>query len=82
MSGPTDQAHRVKAIVDFLAEARSALAPYNVFLSVDIFGYVNWNRGDTGIGEHLEEITNTVDYMCPMLYPSGFRYGIPATRSC
>ena len=81
MSGPTDQAHRVKAIVDFLKEARAALAPYNVFLSVDIFGYVAWNHDDTGIGQHLEEITQTVDYVCPMLYPSGFQYGIPGHKN-
>lgn len=81
MNGPTDQAHRVKAIVDFLSEARAALAPYNVFLSVDIFGYVTWNRDDTGIGQRLEEITKAVDYVCPMLYPSGFQYGIPGHRN-
>ena len=81
VSGPTDEANRIKAISGFLAEAHKALIPYNVFESVDIFGYVLWNTGDTGIGQHLEEIISAVDYVCPMLYPSGFKYGIPGHSS-
>jgi hypothetical protein len=77
VSGPTDEAGRVKAITSFLAEAHRALAPYNVFQSADIFGYDSCNKNDTGIGQQLEEIAKVVDYMCPMLYPSGFKYGIP-----
>jgi hypothetical protein len=76
-SGPTDEAGRVKAISDFLAQAHAALIPYNVFLSADIFGYVLWNTNDTGIGQHLETIVKIVDYVCPMMYPSGFKFGIP-----
>lgn len=81
VSGPTDEPNRVKAITSFLAEAHKALEPYNVFQSADIFGYDSWNAGDTGIGQQLEEISKTVDYMCPMLYPSGFRYGIPGHKN-
>jgi hypothetical protein len=81
LSGPVDEASRVRAIVAFLDEARQALIPYNVFESVDIFGYVAWNKNDTGIGQHLEEITAAVDYVCPMLYPSGFKFGIPGHRN-
>lgn len=74
---PTTQASRTQAIEGFLAEARQQLQPYNVYLSVDIFGYVLWNLNDTGIGQQLEGIVKHVDYISPMLYPSGFRYGIP-----
>lgn len=76
-SGPTDEAGRVGAISGFLSEAHQALAPYNVFQSADIFGYVSWNTNDTGIGQQLDHVVKIVDYLCPMLYPSGFRYGIP-----
>ena len=72
---------RVTTITDFLRDARVALAPYNVFLSVDVFGYTLWNKNDTGIGQQLEEIAAVVDYVCPMLYPSGFQYGIPGHRN-
>ena len=68
---------RREAISGFLAAAQKALNPYNVFLSADNFGYVAWNEGDTGIGQVFSDIGKVVDYISPMLYPSGFRYGIP-----
>lgn len=74
-------ASRSQAIADFLAAARRGLAPYNVFLSADVFGYVCWNRNDTGIGQQLEQIMPQVDYLSPMLYPSGFQFGIPGVRN-
>jgi hypothetical protein len=71
------RANRVAAINAFLDAARHRLAPYNVFLSADIFGYVIWNDNDTGIGQELASIAQRVDYVSPMLYPSGFTFGIP-----
>lgn len=73
-------AARTVAIVGFLAEARARLAPYNVFLAADIFGYVCWNLNDTGIGQQLEPLVPVLDYYSPMLYPSGYQYGIPGYR--
>lgn len=69
--------HRVGAISGFLAAAQKRLAPYNVFIAADIFGYVSWNSNDTLIGQRLEDLLPVVDYLCPMLYPSGFHLGIP-----
>jgi hypothetical protein len=74
-------ANRSQAIADFLAAARRGLAPYNTFLAADVFGYVCWNRNDTGIGQQLELIMPQVDYLSPMLYPSGFQFGIPGVRN-
>ncbi|HEY0182984.1 MAG TPA: putative glycoside hydrolase [Rhodopila sp.] len=74
---PTTQSSRLEAITGFLAEARRQLAPFNVFLSADIFGYACWNLNDTGIGQRLEEMMPLVDYLAPMLYPSGFQFGVP-----
>ena len=62
-------------------EARTRLYPYNVFLAADIFGYVNWNFNDTDIGQKLEELSPYLDYISPMLYPSGFQFGIPGYRN-
>jgi hypothetical protein len=76
-AGPTTQEGRLAAISGFLAEARRQLLPYNVYVAADIFGYVCWNRNDTGIGQRLEEMAPYVDYLSPMLYPSGFQFGIP-----
>ena len=55
------------------------MAAYNVFIAADIFGYVCWNTDDTGIGQRLEDLVPQVDYLSPMLYPSGYRWGIPGT---
>jgi hypothetical protein len=80
-SEPNTEENRVAAVSGFLAEAKKRLAPYNVFLDADIFGYVCWNLNDTKIGQKLENLAATLDYLCPMLYPSGFRYGIPGYRN-
>jgi hypothetical protein len=71
------QETRTRAIMGFLDAARQRLLPYNVFLAVDVFGYVCWNVDDTHIGQRLEDIMPQVDYISPMLYPSGFQFGIP-----
>jgi hypothetical protein len=52
-----------------------------VFLSADNFGYVAWNEGDTGIGQTYADVGKVVDYISPMLYPSGFKFGIPGVRN-
>jgi hypothetical protein len=79
-SMPSTEENRVKAISGFLKAAKERLMPYNVFVSADIFGYVCWNINDTEIGQRLEDLVSHVDYLCPMLYPSGFQYGIPGYR--
>jgi hypothetical protein len=80
LSMPNTMENRVKAISRFLMEARERLLPYNVFLSADIFGYVCWNLNDTSVGQTLEDLMPHLDYISPMLYPSGFQYGIPGYR--
>ncbi|MGO9015479.1 MAG: putative glycoside hydrolase [Dissulfurispiraceae bacterium] len=80
-SVPNDEENRVKYISGFLMEARRRLAPYNVFVAADIFGYVPWNLNDTQIGQRLDTIAPCVDYISLMLYPSGFQFGIPGYRN-
>jgi hypothetical protein len=77
---PDTEERRVAAINGFLDAARERLARYNVFIAADIFGYVAWNSNDTHIGQQLEAIAGHVDYLSPMLYPSGFSFGIPGHR--
>jgi hypothetical protein len=81
LSMPNTEENRVRAINGFLREARTRLAPYNIFLTADVFGYVCWNLDDTDIGQRLEELMLHLDYLSPMLYPSGFKYGIPGYRN-
>jgi hypothetical protein len=76
-SMPNTMENRVRAINAFLRSARRRLVPYNVFLAADIFGYVCWNYDDTGIGQNIEQLAPLLDYISPMIYPSGFHVGIP-----
>lgn len=71
------QSNRVMAITGFLVRARTRLIPSNVFLAADIFGYVAWNADDTRIGQRIEYLASVLDYVSPMLYPSGYQFGIP-----
>ena len=80
-SVPNDERHRVEAISGFLAAARERLRPYNVFVAADLFGYIAWNANDTDIGQTLAGTAPHLDYLCPMLYPSGFQFGIPGYRN-
>ena len=69
------QANRITAIEDFLRRAQERLHPYGTLISVDIFGYVAWNKTDTHIGQTVASLAKYSDYICPMLYPSGFYKG-------
>lgn len=80
-SQPNTERNRVAAITGFLALAKRRLLPYNVFIDVDVFGYVCWNINDTDIGQTLDAILPEVDYISPMLYPSTFQFGIPGCRN-
>lgn len=79
-SEPNTESRRVAAITGFLDAARERLTRYNVLIAADIFGYVAWNTNDTLIGQHLESLVSHVDVLSPMLYPSGFTFGIPDHR--
>jgi hypothetical protein len=74
------EARRVATISGFLDAARERLARHNVLIAADIFGYVAWNTNDTMIGQHLEALASHADVLSPMLYPSGFTFGIPDHR--
>ena len=76
-----DDDSRVAAIDGFLDRARQRLAKYPVYLSANIFGYICWNPQDGKIGQRLVDLVDRVDYLSPMLYPSGFQFGIPGYRN-
>jgi hypothetical protein len=80
-SKPNNEENRRQAITDFLATSRERLTPFNVFMAADNFGYVCWNIDDIGIGQCVADIGQVTDYICPMLYPSGFKFGIPGLRN-
>jgi hypothetical protein len=80
-SQPSNQNTRTEAVTGFLKEAYQALAPTNVMVAADVFGYVPWNTDDTGIGQKIDAIVDTVDIISLMVYPSGYHLGIPKYRN-
>ena len=80
-SQPNSSATRLPAIAGFLAKARRELGPTGVFLAADVFGYTAFNANDTDIGQRVEELAPHLDYICPMVYPSGYHLGIPGFRN-
>ena len=79
-SRPNNQAVRLETIAGFLARARRELGPTGVFLAADVFGYTAFNDNDTDIGQRIEELVPHLDYICPMVYPSGYHKGIPGVK--
>lgn len=70
---------RVEAVTDFVAYARKQLRPYDVEVSVDIFGYAATLKEATGIGQNFSKISENVDVISSMIYPSHWTsyFGIP-----
>jgi len=73
--------NRVAAINGFLQRARQQLADYPVMISANIFGYICWKHKDQKIGQHLVDLAQYVDYLSPMLYPSGFPHGVSVYKN-
>lgn len=69
-----------QAIQDYLKYAREQLAPLNVYISADVYGLVGSVADDMSLGQYWEAVSNAVDYICPMMYPSHYAngtYGLP-----
>nr|WP_271853125.1 putative glycoside hydrolase [Planococcus maritimus] len=61
---------RVEAVTDFVAYAKEKLQPYDVEVSVDIFGYAATLPEAPGIGQNFSKISENVDVISSMIYPS------------
>ena len=78
----TDEESRVAAITDFL---REAAAPAGALQRV----HRRWmpsamsagTRTTPASGQRIEDLATVVDIISPMLYPSGFQFGIPGYRN-
>ena len=74
-------AKRESAIEEFLEQSRTRLIPLGGRQSADVFGYTTVIDHDLGIGQNFSQLSETVDYISPMIYPShwpqGSLYGIP-----
>lgn len=69
-----DERSRVQVISEFVKYAREQLAPLDIRVSVDIFGYAASAPAE-GIGQDFQQISANVDVISPMIYPSHYSTG-------
>ncbi len=75
---PGQNSSKEDAIAAFLAYARPRLEKLGVWVSADVFGItVNPNaaKDSATIGQNVEKISENVDIVCPMVYPSHYQAG-------
>jgi hypothetical protein len=78
---PVTKETRLPTIAAFLERARKELGARGAYVAADLFGYTAFNENDTDIGQRIEELAPNLDYICPMVYPSGYHVGIPGFRN-
>ncbi|MBW4838868.1 MAG: putative glycoside hydrolase [Paenibacillaceae bacterium] len=66
---------RVDAVSSFVKYAKEELEPLGIRVSVDIFGYAASVPAAEGIGQDFVKISDNVDVICPMIYPSHYTTG-------
>ncbi|MFZ5353799.1 MAG: putative glycoside hydrolase [Bacillota bacterium] len=64
-----------ETIQNYLKYAREQLSPMQVYISADIYGLVGSVADDMALGQYWEAVSNIVDYVCPMMYPSHYANG-------
>lgn len=73
--GKTAKYKIMKSFFEFLHESLKSYKP-DIILSADLFGYAAIRAGDVGIGQRLEDIGHTFDYVSFMVYPSHYYSGL------
>ena len=66
---------RLGAIVSFLERARDTINPLGCAVSADVFAIVMSSLNDQGIGQRPEELSEHLDAISPMIYPSHYGAG-------
>lgn len=72
-----DSRNKDEAVEDFLEYAKQELEPYKVNLAADVFGVItkSWDDKPEDIGQTWRKMAKSIDYMCPMIYPSHYGPG-------
>lgn len=75
-NGDDNVQERVDAVTDFVAHSEETLqTKYNVNVSADIFGYSATQERAPGIGQDFRLISENVDVISSMIYPSHWGSG-------
>jgi len=84
---PGEYSSKEDAIAGFLAFARARLEKLGVWVSADVFGITvstGSAKDSATIGQNVEKISQNVDIVCPMVYPSHYTanyYGVADPNS-
>lgn len=71
---------KAQAISSFLKYARKRIEKKGAYVSADVFGDIINVKKDSGIGQNLETLGESVDILCPMVYPSHYALGSYGVR--
>lgn len=69
-----------ETIQNYLKTAYETLSKEEVYIAADVYGLVGSVPDDMQLGQYWEAVSNYVDYICPMMYPSHYgngTYNIP-----
>ena len=70
------QSDKTKIITEFVRFMADRMAKKEVFFSADVFGTIIGSYVDTmSVGQDYPVMAESVDYMCPMIYPSHYGSG-------
>jgi len=62
-------------INEFAQYSKNSLSKHNVPLSIDVYGLTTTAKNDLGIGQDFAELTDIIDIISPMVYPSHYAEG-------
>ncbi|MGL5278096.1 MAG: putative glycoside hydrolase [Cetobacterium sp.] len=71
----TKSESKPETIQKYLKYAKERLNALGVYTSADVYGQVGTFSDDMGLGQHWEAVTQVVDYISPMMYPSHYGNG-------
>jgi hypothetical protein len=74
--GAAKNQSKAQTIGNFLKYARDRLSAMGTVVSADVFGLVTTAEDDMNIGQQLEYLADSVDVICPMVYPSHYGKGM------
>ncbi|HOX60873.1 MAG TPA: putative glycoside hydrolase [Candidatus Magasanikbacteria bacterium] len=66
---------REEVMGEFFKYLRTELGREPAWLSIDMFGFVMERHDGMSIGQRLEDAVDSIDYICPMMYPSHYPSG-------
>jgi len=75
------QKPKSEIIREFFQYLEKKLRPFDVFLSVDLFGLTMVREDDMNIGQILENAVPYFDFICPMVYPSHYPSGFEGYKN-